>query len=53
VRVTFADKYRGRVGTLVNPRGEHFWNITLDPVDGGVGILIYKKTSSFVVIDDA
>lgn len=52
VRVTVPDRYRGRVGTLVDPRGSHFWNILLDPVDGGVALLIYKKTTSFVAVDN-
>ena len=52
VRVIIPDRYLSRTGTLVDRRGNHFWNLLLDPVDGGVALLIYKKTTSFVVVDN-
>jgi hypothetical protein len=52
VRITINDRYRGRIGTVVGRRGTHYWDIQLDALDGGVSQLIYKKPSSFVVIDD-
>jgi hypothetical protein len=50
VRITLY-RYRGRVGTIVDRRGKHYWDISLDARDGGAPLLIYKKASSFVVID--
>jgi hypothetical protein len=52
-RITIKDRYRGRTGTIVNahPR-TNFWNIRLDPLDGGVPQVIYKKGTSLDVIDD-
>jgi hypothetical protein len=52
VRVTIADRYRGRVGTIRGKHGSQYWDICLDPLDGGVTQVIYKKPTSFVVIDD-
>jgi hypothetical protein len=50
VRITMY-RYRGRVGTIVDRRGTHYWDITLDATDRSSALLIYKKASSFVVID--
>jgi hypothetical protein len=52
VRVTIADRYRGRTGTIVSAHGQQFWDIRLDPVDGGISTVIYKKASSFAVIEN-
>lgn len=51
VRVTIADRYKGQVGTIVDQRGTHYWNVRLDALDGGVERVIYKKETSLVVID--
>lgn len=49
VRVTIKDKYRGRYGTIVSRNArKDFWNIRLEPLDGGVAQMIYKKSTSFV-----
>ena len=52
VRITIEDRYVNQIGTLVDRRGIHFWNILMDAADGGVSCLIYKKESSFALIID-
>jgi hypothetical protein len=51
VRITIRDKYYGRYGTIVSPHGTQFWDVRLDPHDGGVTQVIYKKATSFVAVD--
>ena len=51
VRITIRDKYHGRCGTIVSPHGTHLWDIRLDPLDGGVTQVIYKKATSFAAVD--
>jgi hypothetical protein len=50
VRVIVRDKYFGRVGTLISPRGKQYWNVKLEGRDGEVDKLIFKKQSSLVLI---
>jgi hypothetical protein len=52
VRVTIEDQYLHRIGTIVNKRGKQYWYIRLDPLDGEVAQVIFKKATSFVMIDD-
>lgn len=52
VRVMIRDRYYGRLGTIIDARGVQFWNIRLDAMDGGVSVVIYKKASSFRIIND-
>jgi hypothetical protein len=52
VRITVRDKYYGHCGTILGSHGWLFWDIRLDPLDGGAPQVIYKKASSFLVIDD-
>lgn len=52
VRITIADRYRGRYGVVVSARGTQYWDIRLDPLDGGVSQVIYKKSTSFVVVNE-
>jgi hypothetical protein len=52
VRITIRDKYYGRSGVVVSGKGRCFWDIRLDPVDGGVAQVIYKKASSFGCVED-
>ena len=52
VRITIRGPYRGRTGTIMGPHGTHFWDIKLDPLDGGIAQVIYKKMTSFVVMQD-
>ena len=52
VRITIKDKYRGRYGTIVSRNArKDFWNIRLEPMDGGVAQMIYKKSTSFVAVE--
>jgi len=46
VRVTIAGPYRHRTGIIVSRRGACFWNIRLDPRDGEIEKVIFKKTTS-------
>jgi hypothetical protein len=51
VRVTIRDRYYGQTGTLLYRRGTIYWDIELDPLDGQVARVIYKKQSSLTLID--
>jgi hypothetical protein len=53
VRVTIRDRYYGRTGTLMDRRGTMYWDLKLDPLDGQVAQVIYKKQSSLILIDEA
>jgi hypothetical protein len=53
VRVTIRDRYYGQTGTLLYRRGTLYWDIELDPLDGQVARVIYKKQSSLTLIDEA
>lgn len=47
VRITIADQYCGRVGTVKDKRGDLFWNIELDPPPGSRRTqFIYKMSTS-------
>lgn len=51
VRIVVRDFY-GRTGVLTSRRGRLYWNIRLDPRDGEVSKLIYKKETSLRLVDE-
>jgi ribosomal protein L21E len=53
VRVTIRDRYYGRTGTLLGRRGKLYWDFKIDPLDGEVAKVIFKKQSSLTLINEA
>ena len=52
VMVIVRDKYRGRVGTVMDRRGSMFWNVRLDEGKRGERVqTIYKMSSSLRVLE--
>jgi hypothetical protein len=51
VLVKVRDRYYGRHGTVMGKKGNYFWNINLDAAAGEPACVIYKKSTSLVVVE--
>jgi hypothetical protein len=51
VLVKVQDCYYGRHGTVMGKKGNYFWNVKLDAVAGKPACVIYKKSTSLVVVE--